>query len=118
MWGFEVCLVNAYVAYVKMCTNIYNIDRKQLWYHYEYQKWVALGWISPERYGPKSRNFMKASRNKQNHVCGRSYVSPERTTPAEVSVKIVAMGEILNRVNDSTLDLLKGKFRNRVVFGG
>ena len=28
MWGFEVCLVNAYVAYVKMCTNIYNIEKK------------------------------------------------------------------------------------------
>ena len=28
MWGFEVCLVNAYVAYVKICTNIYNIEKK------------------------------------------------------------------------------------------
>ena len=25
-WVFEVCLVNAYVAYVKMCKNIYNIE--------------------------------------------------------------------------------------------
>ena len=28
MLGFEVCLVNAYVAYVKMCIDIYNIEEK------------------------------------------------------------------------------------------
>ena len=28
MWGSEVCLVNAYVSYVKICTNIYNIKKK------------------------------------------------------------------------------------------
>ena len=28
MLGFEVCLVNAYVAYVKMCIDIYNIEKK------------------------------------------------------------------------------------------
>ena len=35
-----------------------------------------------------------------------------------MSVKIVEMREKCNRVNDETLDLLKGKLRNRVVFGG
>ena len=61
---------------------------------------------------------MEASRNNQSHVHGRSYISPERTTTSKVSVEIVAMRARCNRVNDATLDLLKGKLRNRVVFGG
>ena len=89
-----------------------------MWSHYKFQKWVDLGWISPERYGPKSRNFMEASRKKHSHVNVQSYVNPERTTPAEVSVKIVSMRERCNRVNDKSLDLLKGNLRNRLVFGG
>ena len=58
-----------------------------MWSHYEFQKWVALGWIIPERYGPKSHNFMEAHRKKQSHICGQSYVSPEHTTSVEVSMK-------------------------------
>ena len=61
---------------------------------------------------------MEASRNNQSHVRGRSYVSPEQTTPAEVSVKSVVMRARYNRVNYATLDLLRGNIINRVVFGG
>ena len=61
---------------------------------------------------------MEASRKNQIRVRGRSYVSPELTTPAEVSVKSVAMIARYNIVNDATLYLLKGNLRNRVVFGG
>ena len=117
MWGFEVCLVNAYVAYVKICTNIYNIEKNVSSHHY-FQRWVDLGWINPEKYGPKSCNFMEASRKKQSRVSCLSYVGTERTTPAKVSVKSIAMRAIRNRVNDAALDLLKVKLRNRVVFGG
>ena len=35
MWGFKVCLVNTCVAYVKMCTNIYNIE-KNMWSYNEF----------------------------------------------------------------------------------
>ena len=89
-----------------------------MWSHYEFQEWVALVWISLEIYGPKIRNFIEASRKKQSHVCGQSYVSPERTTLEKVSVKSVVMRSRYIRVNDETLYLLKVKLRNRVVFGG
>ena len=61
---------------------------------------------------------MEESRKNQSHVCGQSYVNPERTTTAKVSAKSVLMIEIRNRVNYVTLYLLKGKLINRVVFGG
>ena len=61
---------------------------------------------------------MEASRKKQSRVRGRSYVSPERTNPAKVYVKSVAIRARFNIANDATLDLLKCKLRNRVVFGG
>ena len=89
-----------------------------MWYHYEFQRWNALGWIRPERYGPKSRKFIEASIKKQSNVRFLSYVSPDCTTPSKVSVKSVAIRAICNRVNDATLDMLKGKIRNRVMFGG
>ena len=69
MWVFKVCLVNSYVACVKMCTNVYNVEGGNVWSHYEFQEWVALVWISLEIYGPKIRNFIEASRKKQSHVC-------------------------------------------------
>ena len=89
-----------------------------MWSHYEFQQWVALGWLIPERYGPKSRDFMEASRKKQSHVRGQSCVSPECTTPDKVSVKSVKMISIYNILNNVTLDTLKVNLRNRVVFGG
>ena len=61
---------------------------------------------------------MEASRNNQSHVFGKSYVSPERTTSAKVSVKSAALRARCNIVNDANLDLLKGMIRNKVVFGG
>ena len=63
-------------------------------------------------------NLMEASRKKKIHVRVQSYVSPDRTNPDEVFVKSVAMRARCNRVNDTTLDLLKSKLRNIVVFGG
>ena len=89
-----------------------------MWYHYEFQRWNALGWIRPERYGPKSRKFIEASIKKQSNVRFLSYVSPDCTTPADVSVKSVARRERCNRVNDENLYLLIGQLRNRVVFSG
>ena len=60
---------------------------------------------------------MEASRKKQSHVRDQSYVSPERTTPTKVSMMSVAMRARCNRFNNETLDMLKGKIRNRVLFG-
>ena len=51
---------------------------------------------------------MEASIKKQSHVRGQSYVNTERTTTAEVSTESVAIRARYNRVNDATLDLLKG----------
>ena len=61
---------------------------------------------------------MEASRKKQIHVRGQSYVSAERTNTAEEAVKSVEIIARCNRVNDATLYLLKSKLGNRVVFGG
>ena len=61
---------------------------------------------------------MEASRKNQSHFCGWSYVSTDCASTAEVSVKSVAMRARCNRVNDATLDLLKGDLINIVVFGG
>ena len=104
-----------------ICENVHKYLQHReriVWSHYELQKWVALGWIIPERYWPKSRNFMEASRKKQSRVRGQSCVSPECTTPDKVSVKSVKMISIYNILNNVTLDTLKVNLRNRVVFGG
>ena len=61
---------------------------------------------------------MEASRKNQSHVRGQSYVIPERTTPTKASVRNVTIIARCNRVNDATLDLLKGEIRNKVVFSG
>ena len=56
-----------------------------MWTHYEFQKWVALEWINPEKYGAKSRNFMETSRKKHSILRGRTVTIPDDTSPTSIS---------------------------------
>ena len=88
MWGFEVSLVNAYIAYTKMCTNLYKMEKRNIWTHYEFQKWVALGWINSEKYGPKSRKFIEAIRKNHSIFQGCTVTVPDDTTPTSIYIRL------------------------------
>jgi len=90
-----------------------------MWTHYEFQKWVALGWINPEKYGPKSRNFMDVSRKKHSTFRGRT-VTQDDTTPTSIPMDVNSTSPSIrcNRVNDTALDPLNGSLCQRLVFGG
>ena len=120
MWGFEVSLVvNAYITYIKMCTNLYKMEKRNMWTHYEFQKWVALGWINPEKYGPNSHNFLEASRKKHSTFRGRTF-TPDSSTPTSIPMDRNSTSTRIrcNRVNDTALDPLNGSLCQRLVFGG
>ena len=79
--------------------------------HYEFQKWVALGWIYPEKFGDKSMNFMIRLR--------KSYLPPgQATAVVEKCEKNSENCVRCNRVNNASLDPTSGKLRCRLVFGG
>ena len=59
LFGFQVCVVNAYVAYCAMCTHLYNMTKKELWTHFEFQKYLALALIDPDSWGPDSENWRR-----------------------------------------------------------
>lgn len=55
LFGFQVCVVNAFVAYRTICTHLYNMDTQELRTHYEFQKYLSLALIDPDGWGPDSR---------------------------------------------------------------
>ena len=90
-----------------------------MWTHYEFQKWVALGWINPEKYGPNSRNFLEASRKKHSTFRGRTF-TPDSITPTSIPMDRNSTSTRIrcHRVNDTALDPLNGSLCQRLVFGG
>ena len=57
LFGIQICVVNAYVAYSAMCIQLYNMNKKKILTHYEFQKYLALVLIDEERWGPHSENW-------------------------------------------------------------
>ena len=90
-----------------------------MWTHYEFQKWVALGWINPTKYGPKSQAFSEASRKKHDIFRERTF-TPDCPIPTSIPMDKNSTPTRIrcNRVNDSALDPLNGSLGQRLVFGG
>ena len=110
LFGLQVCVVNAFVAYTAMCTHLYNMKKKEMLTHYEFQKYLALALIDPDGWGPHSENWRMCVTKKGR---GTAYANEFQALERGVSKKPKA-----ERINDATLDPVIGKLRNRIVFGG
>ena len=109
LFGLQVCVVNAYVAYTAMCTHLYKMEKKEMLTHYEFQKYLALALIDPDGWGPHSENWRRTVTKKGR---GTAYTNEYQPVTREVQKPKA------ERINEKTLDPITGKLRNRIVYGG
>ena len=64
LFGLQVCVTNAYVAYTSMYTHLYKMMKKEMFTHCEFQKYLALTLIDPDRWECHSENWRKVVSNK------------------------------------------------------
>ena len=87
LWFLGVAIVNAYEIYKKKCEE----TKKKPMSHYEFQKLVALAWISPSTHGPPPRTPVRnptqqivtrasdtasSKRKKQQYITCNSFDAP------------------------------------------
>ena len=110
LFGIQVSVVNAYVAYSAMCIQLYNMNKKEILTHYEFQKYLALALINEEKWGPHSENWRKVLTKK-----GKGVAYSNEYQPMEKPNKDTIQA---TRINEQTLDPITGKLRNRLCYGG
>lgn len=109
LFGLQICVVNAYVAYTAMCTHLYKMEKKEMLTHYEFQKYLALALIDPDGWGPHSENWRRTVVKKGR---GTAYTNEYQPVAREVQKPKA------ERINETTLEPITGKLRNRIVYGG
>ena len=76
-WSFELLLTNAYVLYKKYHT----MHKSKPMSHFEFQRAIAMAWISPTEYwppsGPKSKEAQVPSTMSQSSWSTRSQAQPK-----------------------------------------
>ena len=110
LFGLQVCIVNAFVAYTAMCTYLNNMNKKEMLTHYEFQKYLTLALIDPDGWGPHSENWRRTVTKKGR---GTAYANEFQAVTRGVVQK-----PKIEQINDDTLDPVIGKLRNRIVYGG
>ena len=74
-------MVNAYVAYTAMCTHLYKTEKMEMLTHYEFQKYLTLALIDPDRWGPQSENWRRTVTKKGR---GTAYTNEYQPVTREV----------------------------------
>ena len=85
------------------------MPKKELLTHYEFQKFLALGLIDPDGWGAHSENWRQILSQKGR---GTAYENEYHQIQKQT---VIAKA---TRINDSSLDPIIGKLRNRLTYGG
>ena len=112
-WGFQVMLTNAYISYIKFHQ---MHDSKETVTHYDFIKQIALAWINQEMYWPKKHPAAVASSKKRKRQGDENRQITRRVAAEQIEHDVSSVSSVGSgvRVNDASLDPIKGKLNCRL----